>query len=308
MPDEWEMVLDLWRETVAPHLSQVDDAPAPDANDQIILLQALLGTWPLELLDGDGDDALSDFRERMEGYIVKALREAKRHTSWVAPDEAYEGAALLLLRALLATRGAFMEGFRPIARRLALLGTLNGLSRTVLKATLPGVPDIYQGTELWDFSLVDPDNRRPVDYAARARMLDADEPLDVLLANWRDGRIKQRVLSRLLRDRAEAPALYAEGDYQPLAVDGLRAAHLIAFSRKHGAETLVVVVPRLWARLGGDGRIPIDGGTWGDTTIALPRGTWRDAITGDEVVNEEDRFAARDLFAAMPFAVLRSTS
>ncbi|MGO4571840.1 malto-oligosyltrehalose synthase [Microvirga sp. 2TAF3] len=304
MPQEWAQALDLWRELATPDLTQVGGALAPDANDRIILLQALLGAWPLELL-ADDDESLSEFRKRMETYVVKALREAKRQTSWIAPHAAYEEAACTLLAAFLQPESAFIESFRPLAHRLAFLGALSGLSRTILKATLPGVPDIYQGTESWDFSLVDPDNRRPVDYAARAQTLDAGVPLATLFENWRDGRIKQHILMRLLRDRAEAPALYANGDYRPLAAEGSQASHVIAFTRQHRDETLAVVVPRLWASLAKDGQIPLPGAIWGDTSIALPEGRWREVITSRDVTIENDWTAAGELLAPLPFAVLR---
>jgi (1->4)-alpha-D-glucan 1-alpha-D-glucosylmutase len=272
MPEEWSKALGLWRDFAAAHLSEVNGVPAPDANDQVILLQSLLGAWPMEIMDKADAEQLASFQERMEGYVSKALREAKRHSSWVNPNEDYEAATLKLLQAALAPGSAFIERFRPLARRLSALGMLSGLSRTILKATLPGVPDIYQGTEFWDFSLVDPDNRRPVDYTARDKALDNEEALETLMANWSDGRIKQRVLSMLLHDRAKAPALYAEGDYQPLDVIGDKASHLLAFTRRHGTDTLVVVVPRLWGELT-DGQPPsVAGAAWGRTTVALPQG------------------------------------
>jgi (1->4)-alpha-D-glucan 1-alpha-D-glucosylmutase len=303
MPDEWARALDLWRETISPHLP--DGAGAPDANDGAILLQSLLGAWPLELLEEAGRKPLAAFRERMEAYLTKALREAKRHTTWIDPNEAYEGAALDLLRAVLRPGGPFMEGFAPLARRLSFLGMLNGLSRTVLKLTLPGVPDIYQGTEFWDFSLVDPDNRRPVDYAARIKALGKNAPLETLMENWPDGRIKQRILSTLLHDRAAAPELYGEGDYEPLPVRGGQASCLLAFARRHGSDTLAVVVPRLWSRVAEKNRLPLDRAAWGDAAIALPAGCWRNVLTGADATIQGGGALAGDLLTPLPFAVLR---
>jgi (1->4)-alpha-D-glucan 1-alpha-D-glucosylmutase len=303
MPDEWARALDLWRETISPHLP--DGAGAPDANDGAILLQSLLGAWPLELLEEAGRKPLAAFRERMEAYLTKALREAKRHTTWIDPNEAYEGAALDLLRAVLQPGGPFMERFAPLARRLSFLGMLNGLSRTVLKLTLPGVPDIYQGTEFWDFSLVDPDNRRPVDYAARIKALGKNAPLETLMENWPDGRIKQRILSTLLHDRAAAPELYGEGDYEPLPVRGGQASCLLAFARRHGSDTLAVVVPRLWSRVAEKNRLPLDRAAWGDAAIALPGGRWRNVLTGADATIQGGGALAGDLLTPLPFAVLR---
>jgi (1->4)-alpha-D-glucan 1-alpha-D-glucosylmutase len=308
MPDEWADALERWRGIAEPHLSTAEDLPAaPDANDQYLLLQALLGAWPMELLDEAGSDkAISAFRERMEGFLTKALRESKRYTSWVNTDEAYENAAQGLLRALVAPGSAFLDEFRPFARRLAFHGALTGLARTVLKCTLPGVPDVYQGTEFWDLSLVDPDNRRPVDYAARAGALAADEPLEALLASWRDGRIKQRVLAALLADRAEAPTLYAEGGYEPLVASGAAARHLVGFVRRQGADTLVVAVPRLLGAAGEDKAMPIGAGFWGDTTLPIAAGKWRNVITGATAQTGSSPHRVGELFSTLPILVLRT--
>lgn len=305
MPEEWMQALELWRETVAAHLSEVNGAPAPDANDQMILLQALLGAWPLELLEGTDSRQLAAFQERMEGYLAKALREAKRHTSWVAPNEAYEAAALKLLQALLDPKNAFLDRFQPLARHLSLLGMLNGLSRTILKMTLPGVPDVYQGTEFWDFSLVDPDNRRPVDYTARIEALDMNEPLAGPIRNWSDGRIKQRILSRLLHDRAASPAHYAEGGYRPLSIEGERASHLLGYIRQHGEGALAIIVPRLWRDLTDRGGQSVDRAIWSETTVALPHGTWRNVLTGDYILIDSEWQKVSALMNTLPFAVLR---
>ncbi|MEZ0170145.1 malto-oligosyltrehalose synthase [Microvirga sp. TS319] len=305
MPEEWERTLRLWRDLIAAYLSDVNGAPAPDANDQVILLQALLGAWPLELLDQDDNAHLSSFQERMQGYVTKALREAKRQTNWVAPNEPYEEAAHTLLRVVLDPKNAILARLRPLAQRLSMLGMLNGLSRTILKMTLPGVPDIYQGTEFWDFSLVDPDNRRPVDYASRAKALDDAAPPNALLTRWRDGHIKQHVLRRLLQERREAPALYGNGDYSLLPVEGERASHLIAFQRRHGTDRVAVIVPRLWDRLTGTDSLRFDGVLWEGTSAALPEGHWRNILT-DEIVETGNKGQALSrTLSPFPFAVLK---
>jgi (1->4)-alpha-D-glucan 1-alpha-D-glucosylmutase len=241
----------------------------------------------------------------MEGYLLKALREAKRHTSWVHGNEAYENAATALLAALLAPAGAFLSDFRPLARRLSTLGMLNGLARTALKATLPGIPDIYQGTEFWDLSLVDPDNRRPVDYDARARALEAGDAPPHLLASWHDGRVKQALLARLLADRAGTPALYADGAYQPLEATGDKARHVLAFQRACGSDALVVAVPRLVAALGDGEALPL-GGAWGDAALPLPPGRWRNILTDGTVEAGEAGCSLGELFADFPIAILRN--
>ncbi|WP_114942858.1 malto-oligosyltrehalose synthase [Microvirga calopogonii] len=305
MPEEWARTLDLWRDVIAPHLSEVEGAPAPDANDQVILLQALLGAWPLDLLEGADARQLAAFQERMEEYLTKALREAKRHTSWVAPNEAYEGATRKLLHAVLDPKNRVLDRLQPLARRLSRLGMLNGLSRTILKMTLPGVPDIYQGTEFWDFSLVDPDNRRPVDYNARIAALDMNEPVEALMNGWPDGRIKQHILMRLLHDRAQSPILYAEGDYRPISIKGERAAHLLGYLRQHGETTLAVIVPRLWSGLtDGEGHLPAQV-TGGGATISLPHGRWRNVLTGEEILIDSDQEEIEALMGSLPFAVLK---
>jgi (1->4)-alpha-D-glucan 1-alpha-D-glucosylmutase len=181
---------------------------------------------------------------------------------------------------------------------------LTGLARTVLKATLPGVPDVYQGTEFWDLSLVDPDNRRPVDYRAREAALTEDIAVERLLESWPDGRVKQRILGRLLADRAASPALYAEGDYQPVEVRGEQAVNVLAFARKAGEDELVVAVPRLVGALTGGESLPL-GEVWGETRLPLPSGRWRDVLGGGEIEVQDDGTPVRELFARLPVSVLR---
>jgi (1->4)-alpha-D-glucan 1-alpha-D-glucosylmutase len=305
IPDEWAKALEQWRKLAFPHLSQVNGQPSPDANDQVILLQALLGAWPLELLEKDDAKQFTSFQERMEGYVIKALREAKRHTSWVDPREEYENATLALLSAALDPKNGILDSFRPLAQRLSLLGMFNGLTRTVLKMTLPGVPDIYQGTEFWDFSLVDPDNRRPVDYSTRTRAIGSEGTPDTLLAHWKDGRIKQHVLAKMLQDRARNPKLYSEGDYRPLDLQGSMSNHLIAYTRQWGHETMAVIVPRLWTSLVPGTEPSLDPGSWDGASVFLPQGRWTNVITGNALsITGEAPIA--DLLGEFPLAVLRS--
>jgi (1->4)-alpha-D-glucan 1-alpha-D-glucosylmutase len=304
LPDLWEEALATWREVATPLLKEVDGAPAPDANDQYILFQALLGAWPLEILERDDAEAIESFRTRFQAYAQKAFREAKRFTSWVNPNEAYEGAISGLIDAVLAPGSGALQALRPLAGRLALAGMLNGLSTTVLKCTLPGVPDIYQGTAFWDFSLVDPDNRRPVDYGAQNAALEAAAPIESLLGPWQDGRIKQAVLAGLLADRAASPTLYADGDYRPLEAAGGDTANVVAFRRSLGDDELVVVVPRRAGTLTRDGKLPL-GAAWGDEGLRLPAGTWRDVLTGRSLEAGASDLALRELFGLLPVAVLR---
>ncbi|HZH52194.1 MAG TPA: malto-oligosyltrehalose synthase [Microvirga sp.] len=311
MPDAWAEALSLWRKVIPSHMAaEVGSGDvAPDANDQYLILQGILGAWPIELLDDAPDaDKIASFRERIEGFVTKALREAKRHTSWVHENEPYETAALELVRTVLAPDSPFLNEFRPLARRLAFLGMLTSLARTVLKVTLPGVPDIYQGTEMWDLSLVDPDNRRPVDYDLRAEALDAEEPISSLFHHWKDGRIKQRVLASVMADRAETPTLYALGDYQALKPHGPAERNLLAFSRTCGSERLIVVVPRLVAGLAPDKSSSLELEIWRGTTVPIPPGRWRNIITGTEMEARGNQTPVAELFADLPFSVLRARS
>ncbi len=298
LPDEWKAALGAWQEVAAPHLGKVDGAPAPDANDQYWLLQSLLGSWPIQHPDPEHEDRFADFRVRLHDFAEEALREAKRHTSWVNPNEAYEAATKHLIDVLLAPGSAFRAAFQPLAGRLAQAGMMNGLARTVLKATLPGVPDIYQGSEFWDFSLVDPDNRRPVDYEALASALEAGRAPTDLIRHWRDGRVKQAILAALLADRAQLPGLYALGDYRALKPTGPQADRIVAFARRAEGADLVTAVTRLpCAAAEPDG--------WGETTIEAAGGRWRDILSGRELEGGPHGIRAGELFAALPVAVLR---
>jgi (1->4)-alpha-D-glucan 1-alpha-D-glucosylmutase len=307
LPEDWARAWDTWRRASTPHIRSVEGEAAPDANDQWMFLQAILGAWPLELLEGDDAGEIEDFRKRLDAYAEKALREGKRRSSWVNVDEAYEGAVHALFAELVKPGSDCLARLRPFARRLAYLGMIAGLGRTVLKCTLPGIPDTYQGTEFWDFSFVDPDNRRPVDYEARAQALEEGRAPADLLASWADGRVKQATLARLLTDRAARPAFYADADYRPLAAEGERAEHVIAFTRSaatSGEDDLVVAVPRLVARLTPDGTW--DGKAFAGTTLAVPAGSrWTDVIGGETVEAGDGRLDLGRHFARLPYLVLR---
>ncbi|MET0530011.1 MAG: malto-oligosyltrehalose synthase [Microvirga sp.] len=307
IPEEWQEAIKQWCDAISPHLTITNGQTSPDANDQVILFQALLGAWPLALVESDDAKQLASFQERLEGYVIKALREAKRHTSWVDPREDYENATLALVRAALDPKNKILDRFRALAQRLSILGILNGLTRTVLKMTLPGVPDIYQGTEFWDFALVDPDNRRPVDYQGRSQTIETEASPDALLSQWQDGRIKQYVLKKLLQDRAQTPGLYSEGDYQPLEIRGDRSDHLIAYVRQWRRETVVVIVPRFWASLTSGNRPDPDPKAWNGVTITLPHGRWVNVITGKPLKTTAGETPLADILEAFPFAVLRSS-
>jgi (1->4)-alpha-D-glucan 1-alpha-D-glucosylmutase len=281
MLDGWRAVVARFDRALAPLRADAD--PGPDA--RYLLYQMVVGAWPLDLA-ADDRGGLDDLAERLAAYMLKASREAKERTAWTDVDEAYEATLDAFVRGALSadrTR-AFPVAVAELVERIAPTGAVNGLAQTLIRLAAPGVPDTYQGTEFWDFSLVDPDNRRPVDYAARASALAEDSPPADLLADWRDGRIKLRLLSRVLAERERLPALFADGAYLPLHVSGPAAAHVFAFARRHGDELAIAVVPRLVLdRLDGSGCPRLRADAFADETVALPDGpasTLRDVLTG----------------------------
>jgi len=261
-----------WRELAAPLREQLDDGPAPSPGDELLLLQTLLGSWPLNL-DLHDDSALQLYAERIRQWQQKALREAKLRSSWSAPNEAYEAACSAYVNGLLLDREnhQLRQSLADAAQLIACPGALNGLVQTLLRTTVPGVPDLYQGAEYWDFSLVDPDNRRPVDYACRRRTLDDATPAAELLAHWRDGRIKQALLARVLDCRQAHAELFRRGTYLPLTVQGRHADKVLAFARLGEEHRAIVVAPRLASGLLGGAAIPlIPAQNWDDTRVILP--------------------------------------
>jgi (1->4)-alpha-D-glucan 1-alpha-D-glucosylmutase len=299
----------------------------PDRDIEYLFYQTLVGAWPLELLDAPKSryDASQhrDFASRIHDYMEKAAREAKVYTSWISQNIQYEEALLAFVDGALARpqSNPFIQEALPFIRRIAEYGLTNSLAQTLIKLTSPGVPDTYQGTELWDFSLVDPDNRRPVDYASRVAALDelrarlaAGEAAALaaeLLAARHDGRIKLLITHCALAMRAAHPALYdASGSYQPLDATGAHAESVIAFQRAAAGETAITVAPRLLTRLSAEGAPPL-GDVWGDTALLLrdPPGTrYRDAFTALEFAAEERNGAVvlplADLFRTLPVALL----
>ncbi|MBT2339775.1 MULTISPECIES: malto-oligosyltrehalose synthase [Pseudomonas] len=261
--------VEQWR-ILSPSLHS--DPAAPSPGDELILYKALLGSWPLDL-DIQDHRALAEYNERLWQWQRKALREAKLQSSWAAVNEAYEQATQMFLERLLLgeeglpLRSAIAEAVQAIAPA----GALNSLAQTLLRMTVPGVPDLYQGNEFWDFSLVDPDNRRPVDFDARREALQADSPPAALLENWRSGRIKQALIAKTLAMRAQCPQLFQKGCYQPLEVVGEQAHRVLAFMREHEQQRAVIVVPIRAARLLENGAQPmVAASAWGDTRVSLP--------------------------------------
>jgi (1->4)-alpha-D-glucan 1-alpha-D-glucosylmutase len=310
IPVEWEQRIQRWAQLAASFKTVDDGDVAPDANEELLVYQTLVGSFPDDGQIGD------DFRARIGGYLEKALKEAKVHSSWTNPDEAYEKATRDFANALLSSR-AFLDDFVPFVRRVAAAARLSSLAQVALKIASPGVPDVYQGCELWDLSLVDPDNRRAVDWPHRKKILDAiarrlSEGGESRLQLARDlaqpaalvdGRAKLLVVREGLRFRRAHGPLFLEGAYLPLAVDGADAAHVVAFARRHGNERLVCVVPRLTLTLGDRS----NGGTLAiDAQVKIPdelRGAWTDVVTGRAIAAGETLQVA-SLLEDFPVALL----
>jgi (1->4)-alpha-D-glucan 1-alpha-D-glucosylmutase len=297
IPELWAEQVADWRRLNAPLVSSEGGKPRPSRAHEYMLYQALLGAWPLE---GIGED----FAPRMADFAIKAAREGKLETSWLNPNEDYERKLRDFVGAILDTgkAGAFLDSFAAFARRTALLGALSSLSQLVLKATMPGVPDFYQGTELWDLSLVDPDNRRPVDFAARKSALATQPDWRALAANWSDGRIKLALTHRLLALRNALPAVFGGGGYEPIDVTGPHRDHVVAFQRSAGRDRVVVAVARHFAAVTDGGTRWPDGGWQAELRLGeRQRQGMRDALFGG---TSGETWVAAPLFAALPIAVL----
>jgi (1->4)-alpha-D-glucan 1-alpha-D-glucosylmutase len=310
LPDEWWQLTERWRRANAGLRRQVGRRWAPDVNTEHLLYQTMVGIWPV----GDAGDggpgapggsampdaaALGELRGRLLAYMEKAVREGKSRSGWIDQDPAFEGALRDFVEALLdpARSARFLAELDGFARRIAPAGYWNGLARTLLHLTAPGVPDLYQGTELWDFTLVDPDNRRPVDFPLRARLLDGiagafrdaspddrRRMLRELVARPEFGRVKLFLVHRLLQARQQHPALFATGGYEALAAEGAAARHVIAFARRtgDGGQAALSVAARWSVALTG-GAAPVGPRAWGDTVLraaAPPGRAWRCALTG----------------------------
>ena len=289
LPHEWAREAAKWMRITKTYRTNVDGEAAPDRNDEYRFYQAVIGAWPAEVA-ADATEAPADFIERMQRYMLKSVREAKTHTSWLTPHEPYESALNRFIQHVLSGRGAgrLLPVMLPFQRRIAVVGMVNSLAQTVLKLGSPGVPDFYQGTELWDLSLVDPDNRRPVDFTRRRRLLDEvdallqKEPqerargLGEWLRSWEDGRIKLLTIAAGLRLRRNAPSLFLEGRYVPIETDITISAGAVAFARIRGNDAVIFAAPRLCATLSADPEfVPVGNSCWKTSRILLPlRARW----------------------------------
>ncbi|MDT3706131.1 MAG: malto-oligosyltrehalose synthase [Thiobacillus sp.] len=323
MPEDWQRALARWSKLNRSKRRKLGDVVAPSRNDEYLLYQTLLGVWPFEVPD---TEALAQLSERLEAYMLKAVREAKLHSSWVNPDPDYEAATRDFVHALLVPDPAnnlFLRDFLPFQQRVARVGAFNSLSQLLLKLASPGVPDIYQGCEVWDFSLVDPDNRRLPDYARRQAALQAIKKLHAergaaacaieLLDRLQDGEIKLYLAWKTLAFRRECEALFRDGDYLPLKSHGVHAERVCAFARQGGGETLVLLVPRLIGGLLDEQRLPV-GAIWRDTWVELPQervhAQWADVLSGQtlstQAYGESHGFALVEVFGSFPYALLRA--
>jgi (1->4)-alpha-D-glucan 1-alpha-D-glucosylmutase len=318
LPGEWRDNLAHWNKINAPLRRTVDELGVPDANEEYFFYQTILGSWPL---DPCSAEEYADYVRRIQEYMVKAIREAKVHTSWVNPVAAYDDAMHEFVSRVLdrESNTEFLQHFRTFQRRISHYGLFNSLAQTVLRITAPGVPDTYQGTELWDFSLVDPDNRRPVDYERRAQMLRdiqsrlADSNVDGrafardLISSKEDGRIKLHITQAGLRFRRRHSDLLTTGDYLPATAAGPCDDHIFACVRRHADTSALIAVPRLLTRLIPGERIPVGPETWRDTLIQLPEespGQWRNIFTNELVTVSNGAVRACDVFANFPVAIL----
>jgi (1->4)-alpha-D-glucan 1-alpha-D-glucosylmutase len=323
IPDRWRRAVSRWSRVNAPHRTRTETGWAPDRNDEYRLYQILVGIWPPE-----GDPVTPPFIDRVVQYMLKAIREAKLHTSWINQNEAYDRAVEAFVRGALASSSPFVASFAPFALEAARAGVVNSLAQCVLKMSSPGVPDLYQGTELWDLHLVDPDNRHPVDYelrrshlASMASALDEGSPssarvtcLTALLRDWPDGRIKMFVVAAALRLRRRLAPLFLHGTYYPLLSDPHDAGAVVAFARTDGRDVIIAAAPRLTgAGTITRGTFPV-GDTWDGHELPLPS-EWQtlrftDVFTGASVPmrrnGEVTSLATAALFRTLPVALLRA--
>lgn len=317
MPDEWEERINTWNGLNTPRKSTLNSEIIPDKNEEYFLYQTLIGSYPFGHVD------VPSYIARMKEYVVKATREAKVHSAWIKPDEEYEQAYSAFVEKILtpAEGNHFLIDFTQFVKKVAFYGMFNSLSQALVKFTSTGVPDTYQGTELWDLSLVDPDNRRPVDFNLRKNFLEeirnSSGPLNPgyireILNSMEDGRVKMYLMHRALKARNENRELFLDGEYIPLGTGGRLGQNIMAFARKHKDRWAVTVVPRFLTEVVEEGEMPL-GDVWGDTMIVLPEevNSWRNIFTGEILKKTgksrregESPVMIKDIFSHFPAALL----
>jgi (1->4)-alpha-D-glucan 1-alpha-D-glucosylmutase len=311
IPQEWNRNVRKWSRLNRGKKKKVNGLAVPERNDEFFLYQTLVGAFPFEERDYPA------FIVRVKEYIIKAVREAKVHTAWLKPDTTYEDAFIAFVEDILTPSGhnQFLREFLPFQKKVAFYGIFNSLSQALVKVTSPGVPDFYQGTELWDFNLVDPDNRRPVDFKTRRLFLedikarsqqDILKLIDGLLSNKEDGRIKLFVIYRALQARRENRPVFQEGRYIRLKASGRLKDHIIAFARSHEKHWAITVAPRFFTPLIGEGEAPLGQDVWDDTVVVLPGGApalWKDAMS-DRVIKGRKDFPVGEALRCFPVSLL----
>jgi (1->4)-alpha-D-glucan 1-alpha-D-glucosylmutase len=308
IPELWRRSLQRWGTANRRWKRMMNDLKAPDANEEYLLYQTLLGTWPIQANGEPEPVPAPEYIERIQAYMAKALKEAKINTSWIQPNEQWDAAMHDFVAGILdsSPRNKFLSLFLPAAKEIARLGAINSLTQTLLKLTSPGVADIYQGTEVWDYSLVDPDNRRPVDYKVHQQMLEGLSSVtpDELMKAWPDGRIKMFLIQRALRLRREHPDLFQSGEYSTVQATGTFAECCVSFARQLADKWILVIVPRLSSRIG----FPPIGELWKDTAIELPEALSlakaHDLFTCRPLHHDKPRVLLQHTLSVLPFAVI----
>jgi (1->4)-alpha-D-glucan 1-alpha-D-glucosylmutase len=313
VPELWRQSIQRWRTVNRRSKKRIEDAEAPDANEEYLLYQTLLGTWPIDATGSAEKSISAAYVQRIQAYMAKALNEAKINTSWIQPNEEWLAATHDFVAKILepSPKNKFLGGFFAVAEEIARLGAINSLTQTLLKLSSPGVPDIYQGNEIWDFSLVDPDNRRPVNYKMRRELLgelcSSKQPQD-LLQSWPDGRIKMFLTQRLLRFRREQGDLFRYGNYLPIAASGIFADCSVSFARELDGRWIVVITPRLSSRIG----FPPIGERWKDTALEwperLPFEKVREIFTGGQLKIDGRHLNLAEALSVLPFAAITNAS
>lgn len=311
IPGEWQRNLSTWSNINRKRKKKVNQREVPEKNDEYFLYQTLIGAFPVY------EDDYPRFLERIKSYMIKSVREAKVHTEWLKPDVHYEDAFVSFIQEILtpSDHNEFLKGLIPFQRKVAYYGMFNSLSQALLKITSPGIPDFYQGSELWDLNLVDPDNRCPVDFERRnaflSEIMDRTQRdilglIPDLFSSWVDGRIKLFLIFRALHTRTERPNLFQRGGYVPVAVKGRAEDHLVAYARRHGNLWSITICPRFLTGLIHEGELPLGQSVWGDTELLLPEDApqrWRDAITGEEAIRDRTPIIG-DILRHFPVALL----
>ncbi len=322
IPDEWREHLTRWRRLNKKHIEVVEGQTVPDPNEEYLLYQTIIGVWPIEPMTVPEYDV---FQKRIKDYLVKALREAKVNTSWINPNTNYENILKSFIEAILNTtrRNKFFKDFQTFQKKISHYGMYNSLSQTLLKITSPGIPDFYQGTEIWNFSLVDPDNRRLVDYNVRIKMLEElkmkelEMPLSELARelaiNKDDGKIKLYLMYKALNYRKTQREMFERGEYAPLNAMGEKSHNVCSFMRKLGNSMLLVAVPRFSTRLIQQPEsLPLGKDVWKDSCIIIPGAEtgekYRNIFTGEVVSTVSYKDAVilylSEIFANFPVALL----